>query len=92
MSKITNINDLKLPLNWQKEIQKIITDNVMLYEPLMETAPSSAELISRLKHRGYTNLPMGLPQALNFLKFDNIPIANISSKNIKKTMLRKGKK
>ena len=91
LTKITNIDELNVPLIWKKEIHKAITDNYMLYQALMETAASFTELKSRLKHRGYTNLPMGDPQILN-LSNDNIPITNIKKRDGRRTMIQKGKK
>ena len=89
---MVDLTNLGLPLKWQKEIAKIIMDNRMLYEPLMETAKDFMELKKRLKHKGYTNLPMGSPQMINFLEFGMPPALNTNGMKPKKTMLQKRKK
>ena len=90
----TPLNDLRafnLPSVWQREIQKIIHDNRMLYEPIVETANNYIELRERLKARGFSNLPLGAAQMINILKFGKPPSANVSSVNAQKTMMRKRK-
>jgi len=80
-----------LPPVWQREIQQIIHDNRMLYEPIMESANNYNELRERLKVRGYTNLPMGASQMINVLKYGRPPSANVSSVKSRKIMLQKRK-
>lgn len=88
---IKDLTTLKLPPIWQREIQKIIADNHMLYEPLMETVPNYNVLRQRLKERGYHSIPMGSPQMINILKFGVPPKANVSSVRGRKTMIQKRK-
>ena len=80
---------LKLPLTWQNQIQKIIYDNRMLYEPWLESAGSYEELKERLKERGFKDLPIGAVPMINISKYHQIPKADTSSCEVRKTMLRK---
>lgn len=88
---IKDLKDLQLPDLWKREIEKIIYNNRMLYEPRIESSPSFQELKDRLRGRGYTELPLGAVQMLNLSGFAKAPIANVSSCEVKKTMLRKTK-
>lgn len=63
----------------------------MLYEPWVETAEDYNELVSRLKGRGYSNMPMGASPLLDFKAYSVAPVANTSSCKISKTMIRKTK-
>lgn len=83
------MSELDLPMVWERKIGQIIHDNRMLYEPRMETATSFNELRSRLRHRGFRDLPMGASPLLNLS--DNKPVADTSSAKVKKTMIRKKK-
>lgn len=80
---------LKLPQVWESQIQKIIHENRMLYEPWIESAKSYEELKQRLKDRSFINLPMGAVPMINMMYHDRIPKADTSSCDIQKTMLRK---
>ena len=91
----TKVNDLRtfgLPPVWQREIQQIIHENRMLYEPIIESAGSYRELRERLKLRGFSNLPMSSTQMINILKFGRPPSANVSSANANRVMLQKRKR
>lgn len=76
---------------WERKIFQIIHDNRMLYEPRMETAKSFNELSSRLKHRGFSDIPMGATPLLNLAAYKKAPVADTSSVKINKTMIRKKK-
>ena len=81
-----------MPPIWQAEIQKMINDNHMLYTPWIESAPNYNTLRNRLKDKGFSKLPMGASQMINLLQFGKIPNANISSVDIKRTMIQKRKR
>jgi hypothetical protein len=80
-----------LPQIWERNIQQIIFENRMLFEPWVETASDFEELRERLKGRGYIDLPMGACPILHMAAYAKAPVANTSSCEVKKTMLRKGK-
>jgi len=61
----------------------------MLYEPWVESASSYNELRQRLIDRGYSEIPAGISPMVNFDSYDKAPVANTSSCNVVKTMLRK---
>jgi hypothetical protein len=85
---LTDLKELNLPPVWQREIEKIIWNNRMLYEPRIETAESFQELQGRLKHRGYTRLPSGPVMMLNLT--GEAPKADISSCPVRRIMIQKG--
>lgn len=85
------MTELALPMVWERKIVQIIHDNRMLYEPRMETATSFNELASRLKHRGFSQIPLGVTPLLNLSAYAKAPVADTSSVKIKKTMIRKNK-
>lgn len=76
---------------WQRRISQIIHDNNMLYEPWVETADDFNELRTRLKDRGYSNIPMGAIPLLDFKAYKTAPVANTSSCKVTRTMIRKQK-
>lgn len=86
---LTEVTSLGVPAVWQREIQRVITENWMLYEPWIESASDFNELRTRLRNRGYTNLPMGAGQIINLIQFGTPPKANVSSAKAKQTMLRR---
>lgn len=88
-SEVKELKSLNLPITWQKEIEQAVFNNKMLYEPRIESADSFQDLKERLKMRGYTQLPIGAVQMLNLGGFRKAPVANTSSCEVKKTMMRK---
>lgn len=82
---------MNLPLTWERQITQIIHENRMLYEPKIETAATFNELRERLMARGYSNIPMGATQLLDFKAYSKAPIADTSSCTVRRTMLRKKK-
>jgi hypothetical protein len=85
------LSSLELPKNWKNQIERVIYQNRMLYEPRMETADTFQDLKSRLKERGYHSLPLGNVVMLNLGGgTKKAPVANTSSYKAVKTMLRKG--
>lgn len=92
-SRVGNIKELELPQLWESQIQKIINDNKMLYEPWVESAFDYLELKQRLEGRGYKHLPMGPNPMLNiFVNPKEAPKIESSSFKIRRTMIRKIKK
>ena len=63
----------------------------MDYEPWIETAKDYNELSDRLRAKGYSNIPAGVMPLLDFHAYGSAPIADTSSCEVKKTMLRKMK-
>jgi hypothetical protein len=87
-TRLQDINSLNLPANWIPQIEQIIYDNRMMWEPWIETANSFSVLKQSLKNRGYTNLPLnGSPEFIAY----NIqsPVINISAIPKKNTMVRR---
>ncbi len=90
-SPLVDLEELKLPSVWRREIAQLMRDNSMLYEPRLETAKDFNELRERLKNRGYTNLPVGAVPLLHLQAYKKAPVADTSSCKVKQTMLRKKK-
>lgn len=88
-SKVTDLKTLNLPQVWQNQIQKIIYDHRMLYEPWIESAKNYEELKTRLKERSFTDIPLGPLPLLNMGDFYEFPKADTSSCKIKTTMVRR---
>ena len=87
-SRVNDLSKLKLPIRWQVQIQEIIYDNIMHYEPWIESAKNYSELRKRLKERGFERVS-GTPLVMLHFKDEKISLADTSSCKIKKTMLRK---
>jgi len=88
-SRVQNLTNLKLPVLWETKIATIINENIMLYEPWVETASSYNELRERLIDRGYTEIAAGISPMINFESYNQAPVANTSSCDVVRTMLRK---
>jgi hypothetical protein len=87
--RLTSLQDLDLPKAWQNQIEKIIYENRMLYEPWIESAESFQDLKDRLRYRGYCQLPLGAISMLNLGGSRKAPVANTSACKSVRTMLRK---
>lgn len=89
--RLTDLGLLQLPEAWQAEIERVIDEERMLWEPWIESAPTFDELRERLKTRGYTGLPLnGQPQ---FTRSDLLspPQINVSNLPKPKKMVRRAK-
>lgn len=63
-NRITDLNELQLPNEVHKELEVMIHDNRMEWEPWIESANTYQELRASLKKRGYKNLPIhSMPMA-----------------------------
>lgn len=89
--RLESLEELKLPLAWQRQISQIIHDHRMLYEPMVETAKDFNDLRQTLKHRGYSNIPMGATPLLDFKAYIKAPVADASSVKVRRTMIRKNR-
>ena len=90
-SDVENLSEFNLPEVWEKQISRLIHENRILYTPRIESAKDFRELRSRLAHRGFTNLPMGVTPLLHFQAYGKAPMADTSSCKIHQTMIRKKK-
>lgn len=90
-SRLTDLSELKLPQVWQNQINRLILDHKMLYEPWIESAKNYNELRERLQTRGYSEIPSGAIPLLNLGGYEKAPKADTSNCEVKTTMLRKKK-
>lgn len=88
--KVTDIEVLNLPKNWEIEIKKIIKEDRMNWEPFVESADTFDDLKELLKKRGYTRLPVN-GQALFPKKSVDItsPYVDVNRLPSSKTMIRR---
>lgn len=87
--RIEDLGPLQLPIGWEGQLEQIIFDSRMLWEPWIESVSSFDDFRASLKVRGYSNIPVSaqpefVPATVQ------IPIVNVSHLPYKKTMLRKG--
>ena len=61
----------------------------MLYEAHVETAEDFSQLRERLMGRGYSDIPMGMSPLLDMKAYAQAPVADTSSCQVRKTMIRK---
>ncbi len=90
-SRVEDLSMLKLPQYWERQIQQIVHDHRMLYEPWIESAVDLNELRLRLHGRGFAHIPAGLNPLLRLEGYSKAPIADTSSCDVQRTMIRKKK-
>jgi hypothetical protein len=86
--RLDNISNLYLPIGWEIQINQIIHDSRMMWEPWLESASSFEDLASKLNKRGYKNLPINGSTELRDSTVSN-PLINTSHLPNKTSMLRK---
>lgn len=85
-TRLTDVNSLRLPADLIVELQNIIHDNRMDWEPWVESANSYEELRQKLVNRGYSQIPL----KANPLHAESSPhVADLRSAGTRKTMVRK---
>jgi len=87
-TRIEDLAPLQLPTGWEPQIEQIIFDSRMLWEPWLESSDSFEELRSILKIRGYTNIPINSQPEFTPANLQT-PVVNVSYLPKKATMLRK---
>lgn len=86
--RIEDLGPLQLPTGWKGQLEQIIFDSRMLWEPWIESADSFDNFRASLKIRGYSNIPVSAqPEFLSSVV--QLPTVNISHLPLKTTMLRK---
>jgi len=88
-SRLSNIDDLKLPIDYKDFLKTMIYENRMLYEPWIESASNYTSLREQLKARGYSNIPVS-----NLVQYGSRTVSlapEVYTKNIHqvKVMVRK---
>lgn len=86
--RVDDLNLFQLPSGWANQLEQIIFDSRMLWEPWIESSSTFDELRSNLKIRGYLNIPVSAqPEFASAAS--QIPTINVSHLPKKTTMLRK---
>lgn len=88
-SRLTNVDDLKLPADYKDFLKNTIYENRMSYEPWIESATNYSSLREQLKARGYSNIPVS-----NLVQYGSRTVTlapEVYTKNINqiKVMVRK---
>jgi len=89
--RLNNLTILELPIMWQKQIEELIHDNRMFYEPFIDSASNYEEFKKRLYAQGYRHVPDGELVLLDLNVGGTIPKANTVGVDAKKSMIRKKK-
>lgn len=85
--RVNDLSLLQLPKEWEIQLGQIIYDSRMLWEPWIESEDSYQNLRSKLKNRGYSNIPINAQPEFTLAIFNNPTVNTLSFE--KKTMLQK---
>lgn len=88
-TRVADIHSLRLPPEVIVELQTIIHDRRMDWEPWVESANSYEDLRQKLTVRGYTMLPLKSNPLHSESSHNNPHIADMRHIETRKTMLRK---
>lgn len=86
--RIDNLDAFNLPQGWADQIDQIIYDSRMLWEPWIQSVTSFDELKNSLKLRGYKGIPINSQCEFSPSAIRNHSI-NISNLPKKTTMLKR---
>jgi hypothetical protein len=89
-TRVPDIDALNLPATWEHDINKIVTDQAMLWEPWIESANTYDDLRASLKRRNYTNIPQNGEPEFNSSALDTPPLVSTNALPKTQTMVRKG--
>ena len=87
-TRITSLKTLNLPETWLPQLNQIIFDSRMLWEPWIESADTYDILKFKLRSRGYSNIPNSSKPEFN-LATSQTPVINTSNLPAKKIMIAK---
>jgi hypothetical protein len=88
-TRVDDITPLRLPHGWAEQIEQIIFDSRLEWEPWVESADSFDELRSALRIRGFTNVPTNAQSEFTPANVQT-PQVNMNHLPKKITMMRKG--
>ena len=86
--RVEDLGPFQLPAGWTNQLEQIIFDSRMLWEPWIESSDTFDELRSNLKTRGYLNVPVSAQPEFTSAA-SQTPTINVSHLPRKTTMLRK---
>jgi len=87
-TRVGDIAPLQLPTGWAEQIEQIIFDSRLEWEPWVESADSFEELRSALKIRGFTNIPVNSQSEFTPANIQT-PQVNMTHLPKKSTMIRR---
>lgn len=89
LTRITDINILRLSPDVISELNDIIYSNRMDWEPWVESADTYEELRQKLVSRGYSQLPLKASPIHSQSSHNNPHVADLRTVGAPKTMIRK---
>jgi hypothetical protein len=87
-SRLEETQTLNLPVDWKNQLDQIIYDNRMLWEPWIESSGSFEDFRAALKTRKYLNIPLTAQPEISST-IATTTIINTSSFAKRNTMIRK---
>ena len=88
-TRITDFSNLGLQANYIQQLDQVIYESRLLWESWMESADSFDEITTKLKRRGYSNLPISFIPEIGSNNFALAPVINTYEIEKTKLMLRK---
>ncbi len=88
--RLNDLSVLNLPQNWMAEMQKLIKERKMEWELWIESSPTWDELRTKLKKRGYSNLPINGQPLFTRTSFLTPPEINVNRLPEAKKMIKRG--
>jgi hypothetical protein len=89
VARLTDIHSLRLPPEVTAELQTIIYDRRMDWEPWIESADSYEELRQKIASRGYSQLPLKGNPLHSESSYNNPHAADMRTVEVRKSMVRK---
>jgi hypothetical protein len=86
--RISDLSLLQLPKEWEEQLNQIIYESRMLWEPWIESEDSFQNLRTKLKNRGYANIPISAQPEFTLAASRN-PVVNTLSLEKKTIMIQK---
>lgn len=86
--RVEDLESFQLPPGWKNQLEQIVFDSRMMWEPWIESSESFDELRLKLKSRGYSNIPISAQSEFT-PAFSQTAIVNMSHLPRITTMLRK---
>jgi hypothetical protein len=88
-TRLTDASLMRLTPEILPELQNILHDHRMEWEPWVESASNYEDLRKKLERRGYSNLPLKSQPLHTASSFNNPHVADTRHIGVRKTMLRK---
>lgn len=84
-TRMSDFSNLGLQVNYVQQLDQVVYDSRLLWESWIETAESFDEMTTKLKKRGYSNLPISFIPEIGGNNFVSAP--TIHTYGVEKTKL-----